>query len=78
MEDENTSRYKDQPKNPKRGVQMAPEHERVFEVQREIWHFWSAEWHSKKAKFYPCGLWPNVLRVTIRHTLFNLIAKGCV
>ena len=56
MEDENTSRYKDQPKNPKRGVQMAPEHERVFEVQREIWHFWSAERHSKRAKFPPFGL----------------------
>ena len=54
---------------------MAPEHERVFEVQREIRHFWSAEWHSKKAKFYPCGLWPNGLRVTIRHTLSILSQK---
>ena len=41
MEIENTSRYKDQSKNPRRGVQTAPEHERVFGVQRAIQHFWS-------------------------------------
>ena len=36
------------------------------------------EWHSKRAEFPPFGLWPNGLRVTIRHTLFDLFAKGCV
>ena len=57
---------------------MAPEHERVFGVQREIWHFWSAERHFKRAEFSPCGLWPNGLQVMIRHTLFDLFAKGRV
>ena len=33
-----------------------------------IWHFWSAEWH-------PFGLWPNSLRVSIRHILFDFFAK---
>ena len=69
---------KDWPKNPRRGVQTAPEHERVFGVQRAIQHFWSAERHSKRAEFSPCGLWPNGLQVTIKHTLFNLFVKGCV
>ena len=36
------------------------------------------EWHSKRAEFPPFGLWPNGLRVTIRHTFFDLFAKGCV
>ena len=45
------SRYKDWPKNPRRGVQTALGHERVFGVQRAIQHFWSAKWHSKRAKF---------------------------
>ena len=40
MENENTSRCKDLSKNPRRGVQMVPEHE--------------------------------------RHTIFDLLAKGCV
>ena len=39
MEDENASRYKDRPKNPRRGVQMAPERESAFGVQRLIKHF---------------------------------------
>ena len=69
MEDENTSRYKDRSKNPRRGVQMAPENERVLGVQRPIWHFWSAEWHSKRVEFSFVGLWSNGLRVTIMHTL---------
>ena len=71
MEDKNTSRYKDRLKNPRRGVQMAPEHERVFGAQRPIRH-------SKRAEFSFVRLQPNGLRVTIRHTLFNLFAKGCV
>ena len=50
---------------------MAPEHERVFGAQRPIRH-------SKRAEFSFVRLWPNGLRVTIRHTLFNLFAKGCV
>ena len=78
MEDENASRCKELSKNPKRGVQTALEHKKVFGVQREIWHFWSVERHSKRAEFSPCGLWPNGLRVMIMHTLFNLFTKGYV
>ena len=69
------SRYKDWSKNPKIEVQTAPEHERVFGVQRPIRHFWSVKGHSKRAEF-PCfGLWPNGLWVTIRHTLFDVFVK---
>ena len=71
MEDENVSRYKDWPKNPRRGVQMAPEHERVFGAIGPIQHFWSAEFSCD-------GLWPNSLRVTIRLIIFDLFAKGCI
>ena len=71
MEDENASRYKDQPKNPRKGVQTAPEHERVFGAIGPIRH-------SKGAEFSCDGLWPNGLRVMIRHTLFDLFIKGCV
>ena len=78
MEVENTFRYKDQPKNPRKRVQMAPEHERVFGAIGPIQHFWSAKRHSKRAELPLVGLWPNSLRVTIMHTLFNLFAKGCV
>ena len=39
MEDENASRYKDQPKNSRRGVQTIPELERVFGAIRPIQHF---------------------------------------
>ena len=65
------SRYKDQPKNPRRRVQMAPEHGSAFGIQEPIRHFWSAELTS-------CGLWPNGLQETIRHTFFDLFTKGCV
>ena len=65
MEDENTSRYKDQPKNPRRGVQTTTEHERVFGAIEPIQHFWSAEQHSKRAKFSCDVLWPNSFLVTI-------------
>ena len=75
MEDENTSRNKDRPKNPRKRVQPALEHERVFGVQRTIRHFWGAKRHSKRAEFSPCGLLPNSLRVTIRHTLVDLFVK---
>ena len=71
------SRYKDRPKNPKRIDQMAPEHKSAFGLQEPIRHFRSAERHSKSAKLPSCGLWPNGLRVTIMHTIFNLFAKGC-
>ena len=53
---------------------MAPEHERVFGVQRPIRQFWSAERHSKRAEFPYFGLWPTGLRVTIRH-LFRFFRK---
>ena len=72
------SRYRDWPKNPRRGVQMAPEHKRVFGAIRPIWHFWSAKRHSKRAEFCFGGLWPNGLRVMIRYTFFDLFAKGCI
>ena len=36
MEDENVSRYKNRPKNPRRKDQMAPEHENVFGLQEPI------------------------------------------
>ena len=78
MDDENASRYKDRPKNPRRGVLTAPKHERVFGAIRPIRHFWSAKLHSKRAEFSCDGLWPNGLRVMIRHTLFDLFARGCV
>ena len=55
------SRYKDQPKNLGRRVQMAPEHESAFGIQKPIWHFWSAEQHSKIAELPSCGLWPRGL-----------------
>ena len=57
---------------------MALKHESAFGLQEPIWHFWSAEWHSKSAEF-PCfGFWPNDFQVTIMHTFFDLFAKGCV
>ena len=69
-------RYKDWPKNPRRRDQIAPKHESEFGLQEPIRHFWSAKRHFKRAKFPLVGLWPNGLRVTIMHTLFNLFAKG--
>ena len=64
-------------KNPRKGVQTAPKRKSTFIAIRQIRHFWSAEWHSKRAEF-PCfGLWPNGLWVTIRHTLFDLFVKRC-
>ena len=69
MDDENTSRDKDRSKNPKMRVQMAPEHESAFGIQEPIRHFWSA-------KLPLFGLWPNVLRVTVMHTFFDLFIKG--
>ena len=50
---------------------MAPEHESAFDLQEPIRHFWSAELPS-------CWLWPNGLQLMIRHTFFDLFAKGCV
>ena len=53
------------PKNPRRRVQMAPEHGSAFGIQVPIRHFWSVEWHFKSAELPSCGLWPNGLQVTI-------------
>ena len=75
MENEYTSRCKDRSKNPRRGVQAVPEHERAFGVQEPIWNFWSAKRHTKRAEFPPFWLWSNSLRVMIRHTIFDLFAK---
>ena len=63
-------------KNPRRRVQNTPKHRRMFGVQKPIQHFWSVERHFKRTEFPPFGLWPNALQVTIRHTLFDLFAKG--
>ena len=71
------SRYKDQPRNPRRRVQMAPEHRSALNLQEPIRHIWSAKRHSKSAELPSCGLWPNSLQVTIMHTLFDIFAKGC-
>ena len=54
---------------------MTPKHKRAFGVQEPIWHFWSAERHSKRAKFSFVGLSPNDLQVMIRHTFFDLFTK---
>ena len=78
MEDENASRCKELSKNPRRGVQTAPKHERAFGVQEPIRHFWSAKWQSKRAEFPLFGLWPIGLWVMIRHILFDLFTKACV
>ena len=72
MEDENTSRYKDQPKNLGRGVQTAPERERNFWSPKANLALLECKRYSKRAKFSLVGLWPNGLRVTIRHTLFDI------
>ena len=61
-------------KKPRRGVQMAPKHEKAFGVQEPIWHFWSVEQHSKRAKFSPFGLWPNSRLVTIG-TPFSIFSQ---
>ena len=50
---------------------MAPEHESAFGLQEPIRH-------SKSAELPSCGLWPNGLWVTIRHTFFDLFAEGYV
>ena len=71
------STYKDQPRNPRRRVQMAPEHRSALSLQEPIWHIWSTKQHSKSAELPSCGLWPNGLQVTIMHTLFDIFAKGC-
>ena len=44
-------RHKDRPKNPRRGVQKAPEHESAFGAIGPIRDFWSAERHSKRVEF---------------------------
>ena len=71
------SRYKDQPRNPRRRVQMAPEHRSALSLQEPIRHIWSTKQHSKSAELPSCGLWPNGLQVTIMHTFFDIFAKGC-
>ena len=40
-----------------------------------IWHFWSANRHFKSAELHSFGLWPNSLRVPIRHSIFDFFAK---
>ena len=75
MEDENVSRYKDRPKNPRRGVQTAPEHESAFGAIGPIRHFWSAKQHSKRAKFSCDVLWPNSLLVTIGTPFSTFLQK---
>ena len=40
-----------------------------------IWHFWSAKRHFQSAEWHLFGLWPNSLRVPIRHILFDFFAE---
>ena len=40
-----------------------------------IRHFWNANWHFQSAEWNPFELWPNSLRVPIRHILFDVFAK---
>ena len=40
-----------------------------------IRHFWNANWHFQSAEWNPFELWPNSLRVPIRHILFDLFAE---
>ena len=44
------SRYKDRPKNPRRGVQTAPKHENTLGAIGPIRHFWNVERHFKMAE----------------------------
>ena len=57
---------------------MHPNTEGHLAPKSTIQHFWSAERHFKWAKWSPFGLWPNSLWMTIRHTLFDLFAEGCI
>ena len=38
----------------------------------------STIWHFKSAKLHYFGIWPNSLRVPIRHTLFDFFAESLV
>ena len=40
-------------------------------------HFWSANQHFQSAEWPPFRLWPNSLRVPIRHILFDFFAERC-
>ena len=37
-------------------------------------HFWSAERHFQSAEWHTLRLWPNSIRVTIKHILFDFLA----
>ena len=56
---------------------MAPEHESAFSLQEPIQHFWSANRHIWNAKLPSCGLWPNGLRVMIRHPFRPFRKRMC-
>ena len=57
--------------NLKKESKMNPSTKVHLVSESTIWHFWSAEWH-------PFGLWPNSLRVPIRHILFNFFVERLV
>ena len=57
---------------------MHPNMEEHSASKSTTWHFWSAEQHFKRAEWSPFGLWPNSLWLTIRRTIFNLFAEGCI
>ena len=40
-----------------------------------IRHFWSADQHFQSAEWHSFGLWPNSLRVPIKHIIFDFFAK---
>ena len=53
--------------HPNTKVRLAP--------KSTIWHFWSVERYFKSAELHSFGLWPNSLRVPIRHTIFAFFTK---
>ena len=53
--------------HPNMKVRLAP--------KSTIWHFWSVERHFKSAELHSFGLWPNSLRVPIRHTLLDFFVE---
>ena len=57
---------------------MHPNTEERLVSKSTILHFWSAKRHFKRVEWSPFGLWPNSFRVTIKHTVFDIFAKGCI
>ena len=43
-----------------------------------IRQFWSADQHFQSAEWHLLRLWPDDHRVTIKHILFDFLARGCI